>query len=294
MRFFVLLLLLLSAPSFAAGWALNLGEFGAESYVCNAGIQHSEFEGAMCFDSENETCSISDCAEGEDCNCKCVESDASQSMFSAKYKKLKDVRNDRGDSSTKTVQASGKPGFATLFKEGNKSWKNQINTLNFNLGAPNLASKFFVDVCYLGPVYTPSNPEKPREGFDLSEGYYSFSLSSFVESISNTDVTDYLSTAGLKSSMDVSCDLRSLGSNRNPRKLGDLPKEFEEDYFQDFMNLPMQKAGLLFEGLINQISRQSPRYCRVRHTFGENNPKALRKWVQGPSDFKFDLSIIKN
>jgi len=231
-------------------------ELGAQSYVCNAGIKHEANSQELCFDEKRQSC-----LQGEE-NCVCAPTNPSSSLIGATYKAGSD--NSSAPSKTIAAMASGKKDYSLLFKENKDSWKHQIETLKIDLGSSNLASKFFIDVCYLGPEYVPSNPEKPQEGYDLSEGFYSFNLLSFVEALSSeSNERSYLEISNLKVSLEIVCDLRSIGRDKNARKKNEIPKDLEEDFYQDFPLLPQLSSGVQFEGVINQHLVTSRAFVRL-------------------------------
>jgi hypothetical protein len=170
-------------------------------------------------------------------------------------------------------QLSHEPGQPLVQVATNSELQFQTRLIDaqFKFSSEKFGAQYFIDVCYRGPKQEQDN------GRDISEGVYGFDLELSLAELGNPS---YLTSSKLRGQVRVECDLRHMGSQRQPRKENELATaSLEIDSLNVFEAQSLTSGKLRITSTLNSSNQTAPRFCRVRIALTESNDTAER--VQG-------------
>lgn len=234
-------------------------------FVCNAGIQRLN-QGNQCFVPGT----IQACQEG-DAQCVCYRGTQLSDYAEVRYEDLLVDENSGARFRTTSVRPQSGEQVSQLFNNEDL-WFKRIKELSFSMNSEVYGTRYFVDFCYQGPIAKV----KPGKGNgqnreDETWGIYELNTVLSVAQLDSRAVS-YREAAGLRSHIQVVCDLRERGQSRNARGSNELSPGAATPE----LDLSLTVGPALFQTnsqqlstLLNSDFKQVPRFCKLRVTLTE-------------------------
>ena len=292
---------------------------GPNIYACNAGITSPKSNKQVCyFEGTKTACTKDDCT-GAECNtrCVCTSKDGGEWLMNYGYGEYQDWKDNgvatvTGAGSKKFSSAGNSTEWSSMFSES-EAWTKSIKNLSFNLGSELYGAQYYVDVCYRGPQIEYF-ADKVKANFSLTAqatatDFYAEGANAGDNTRAGLNFDDlrgirYTELSDLKVQSFVVCDFQGKGQYQYAMNNNGQYNTTDNEAKFNVTGNNLPSSGLASESgsfwsstqktfttgagtLMNNIqivndSWFTPRFCKIRYVFTENNVNAalpnLRKW----------------
>ncbi len=258
-------------------------------FVCNAGIAHKSSTGTSCV---NQVTGLA-CSGSDESSCLCTNSSAGNDTLVASWEDLNMSSTSSARFRSGLLNSNSSGEFVSLFTNLN-AWNNKVSEVQINSSSETYGTKYFIDFCYQGPI--ESLVKKNGSYSDSSEGIYTLTAGINAQNLASGFA--YASDSNLSMTLEVNCDLRNTGKNKDARtatQFAPTGNALESDVNFSTTGYPRANSLSLSQRLNGQ-NKLVPRFCAVRATFTEmanTSVVKVRPNNQNPTEFTIDLDITK-